>query len=85
MRGLSSLELWRGFKIVELTEVMRQQGDYEFISLLNNIRVGAVDDEVEKLLRSRFVAKDDLFYPKYAVHMFAENCPVVDLNNFSTS
>ena len=31
---------------------MRQQGDYEFISLLNKIRVGAVDDEVEKLLRS---------------------------------
>ena len=61
-----------GFKIVELTEVMRQQGDYEFISLLSKIRVGAVDDEVEKLLKSRFVAKDNLFYPDHAVHMFPE-------------
>ena len=61
-----------GFKIVELTEVMRQQGDYEFISLLGKIRVGAVDEEVEKLLKSRFVAKDNLFYQDHAVHMFAE-------------
>ena len=79
-RGSFSLELWRGFKIVELTEVMRKQGDYEFISLLNKIRVGAVDDEAEKLLKSRFVAKDDLFYPKRTVHMFAEDSPVVDYN-----
>ena len=33
-----------------------------------------------KLLKSRFPAKDDLFYPKYAVYMFGENCPVVDYN-----
>ena len=80
MRGFFSLELWRGFKIAELTKVMRQQGDYEFISLLNKIRVGAVDDAVEKLLKSRFVAKNDLFYPKHDVRMFAENCPVIDYN-----
>ena len=59
---------------------MRQQGDHEFISLLNKIRVGTVDDEVEKLLKSRFVAKYYLFYPKHAVHMFAENCTIVDYN-----
>ena len=42
---------------------------------------------MEKLLKSRFVAKNDLFYPKHAVHMlkhavhmFAENCPVIDYN-----
>ena len=80
MRGFFSLELWRGFKIAELTEVMRQQGDSDFISLLNKIRVGAVVNEVEKLLKSRFVAKNDLFCPKHAVHMFAENCPVIDYN-----
>ena len=59
---------------------MRQQGDYEFISLLNKIRVGAVDNEVEKLLKSRFVAKVYLFHPKHAVHTFAENCTIVDYN-----
>ena len=37
MRGFFSLELWRGFKIAELTEIMRQQGDSEFILLLNKI------------------------------------------------
>ena len=31
MRGFFSLELWRGFKIAELTEVIREQGDYQFI------------------------------------------------------
>ena len=30
--------------------------------------------------KSRFVAKNDLFYPKHAVHMLAENCPVIDYN-----
>ena len=33
MRRFFKLELWRGFKIVELAEVMSQQGDYEFILL----------------------------------------------------
>lgn len=31
---------WHHFNFFELTEVMRQQGDNEFIELLNNIRVG---------------------------------------------
>ena len=34
MRRFFSLKLWRGFKIVELTEVMSQERDYEFILLL---------------------------------------------------
>lgn len=33
------------FEIAELNEVMIQQEDYEFILLLNKIRVGAVDDK----------------------------------------
>ena len=31
---------WMLFKITELTEVMRQRGDQELITLLNNIRTG---------------------------------------------
>ena len=81
IKGYLSLDLWRGFKMAELTEVMRQQGDYNFISLLNEIRTGVVDNEVERLLLSRFVAKDNPLYLRHAVHMFAENSPAVDDND----
>ena len=32
------------------------------------------------LLASRAVAKHDLLYPKYAVHVLAKSSPVVDYN-----
>ena len=79
IKGYSSLELWNNFKVVELTEVMRQSGDLDFISFLNKIQVGIVDYEGEKIL-SRFIAKDNPAYPKHALHMFAENKPSVDYN-----
>lgn len=80
MKEIFSLEFWGGFKIAELTEVVRQQGDYEFISLLKKIHDEAVDDKQETLLASRAVAKHDLLYPKYAVHVLAKSSPVVDYN-----
>ena len=80
IKGYSSLELWNNFKVVELTEVMRQSGDLDFISFLNKIQVGIVDYEGEKILLSRFIAKDNPAYPKHALHMFAENKPSVDYN-----
>ena len=52
---------------------MRQRGDLEFIPFLNKIRVGIVDYAGEKILLSRFIAKDNPAYPKHALHMFAEN------------
>ena len=75
MKGYLSLKLWNNFKVIELTEVMRQRGDLKFISFLNKIRVGIVDYEAEKILLSRFIAKDNPAYPKHALHMFAENKP----------
>ena len=80
IKGYLSLQLWNNFKVVELTEVMRQRGDMEFISFLNKIWVGIVDYEGEKILLSRFIAKDNPAYPKHALHMFAENKPSVDYN-----
>ena len=59
---------------------MRQRGDLEFISFLNKIRVGIVDYEGEKILLSRFIAKDNPAYPKHAFHMFAEIKLSVDYN-----
>ena len=67
-------------KVVELTGAMRQRGDLEFISFLNKIRVGIVDYEGEKILLSRFIAKDNPAYPKHAFHMFAEIKLSVDYN-----
>ena len=80
IKGYLSLELWNNFKVVELTEVMRQRGDLEFILFLNKIRVGIVDYEGERILLSRFIAKDNPAYPKHALHMFTENKPSVDYN-----
>ena len=80
IKGYLSLELWNKFKVVELTEVMRQRGDLEFISFLNKVRAGIVDYEGGKILLSRFIAKDKPAYRKHALHMFAENKPSVDYN-----
>lgn len=40
MEGFLKLDLWNVFKFVELTEIMRQTRDTEFIELLNKIRLG---------------------------------------------
>ena len=47
-------DLWRMFSFPELTEVMRQR-DRHFIDLLNKVRVGNVDSEVERTLKSRII------------------------------
>ena len=80
IKGCLSLEFWNNFKVVQLTEVMRQSRDLEFISFLNKIRVGIVDYEGENILFSRVITKDNSAYPKHALHMFGENKPSVDYN-----
>ena len=32
IKGFIALDLWRKFQVVELTKVMRQRGDFEFVS-----------------------------------------------------
>ena len=53
-----ALDLWRKFQVVKLTEVMRQRGDFEFISLLNKIREREIDDHVENSLKLRFLKEN---------------------------
>ena len=60
--------------MVELTEVMRQRGDHDFIWVLNKIREGNIDEDVAHTLKARFLETKS--YPEHAVHMFAENKPV---------
>ena len=76
----AAIDLWRMFKIVELTEIMRQQGHNEMIDMLNKIRVGTIDISVDNLLQSRFVDVNNPAYPVNATHIFAENAPANDHN-----
>ncbi|XP_066911767.1 uncharacterized protein [Clytia hemisphaerica] len=73
---INLLKLWRQFKFAELNEVMRQQGDNTFVNLLNNIRIGIITEEDERILRSKFISQDDPNYPWDALHLFAENSMV---------
>ena len=58
-----SLNLWRMFQFAELTEVMKQRSETKFIDLLNKIRVGNVDEDVQKQIRERFIEESDTIYP----------------------
>ena len=74
-------ELWKMFRLVQLTEVMCQRGDTSFIYLLNQIRVGHIDESSEMIIQSRFKDSEDSNYPKQALHIFAENAPALTHND----
>ena len=78
----SLLKLWDNFKIAELTEVMRQQGDNVnvFVDLLNNVRVANLTTEDQDILKSRFISRNNPDYPIAALHLFAENKPALEHN-----
>ena len=80
IQTLIGFELWRSFQMAELTEVMRQRDDIDFVDLLNQVRLGQLDEEKEKLLKSRFISKDSPDYPANTTHIFAENKPVEAYN-----
>ena len=73
---------WREFQMIELDQIMRQQGDNSFTKLLNRIRVGSLDDEEFKILSSRVVTNGDIDYPCTAMHIGAENSPADNHNNY---
>ena len=75
-----TLNLWHMFQFAELIEVVRQRSDTKFIDLLNKIRVGNVDEDVQKQIRKRFLEEFDINYPENSLYMLAENCPTVKQN-----
>ena len=68
MKHLLDLPLWYLFEHAELTGVARQN-DKLFVHLLNKVRVGDIDDDVEKLLMAIFIHESDEKYPKDTLHM----------------
>ena len=52
--------LGRIFSICELSKVVRQDGDNEFITLLNSVRIDNTSDVDVKLLQSREVSIENL-------------------------
>ena len=77
--------LWQLFEMAELHEIIRQRGDSVLIDLLNKIRLGNVDGDDDKLLKSKFVMKEDQNYPHQAIHIWAENAPVNQHNSVMLS
>ena len=60
---------WRLFKMIELSQIMRQNGDSSFSHLLNGCRKGKLNKTDNETLTHRVVAKNDGYYPKDALHI----------------
>ena len=65
--------LWTKFLMCELTEVMRQQGDKEFIILLNSLCIGNLSDDHARMLQSCQISIETLSNGVNV--LFAENDP----------
>ena len=64
----------------ELEQVIRQD-DKVFIDMLNKGRVGEIDQNVEDVIKSRFIDKNDPRYSGNILYIFTENAPVGRHNN----
>ena len=72
------LNLWSLFVMAELTEVMRQKGDENFVNILNNIRIGKCSEDNVKQLQMRKIPIENV-HPD-ATLLFTENSLKDDYN-----
>ena len=68
LQGFVSVDLWRKYKIAELTEVMRQKNKADFINLLSKVRVENIDNDVKNILKTRFISKNNLISYRNSAH-----------------
>jgi len=75
--------LWEeNFRMMELTQSMRQKDDNDFAELLMRVRKAPCTAADINTLKSREITKDSPLYPKDALHVFKTN-KEVDEHNFS--
>ena len=72
---------WHVFKMIELTEIMRQKDDQPFIEQLNRFRTGSQTNEDIQCIQSRSTCPLDDNYPTDSLLIWAENNPVTQHNN----
>ncbi|XP_068751282.1 ATP-dependent DNA helicase PIF1-like [Montipora capricornis] len=72
---------WLVFRMVELTEIMRQKDDQHFIRLLNRLRTGSQTEQDINCINSRSISPLAENYPSNTLHIWAENDPVNEHNN----
>ena len=68
------MPLWQEhFRIVELTDIMRQRNDIQFAQLLNRVRTVSQTKEDIKVLCQRMISPDNPDFPQDALHVYATN------------
>ena len=80
VKGYITLDLWKIFQFVELTEVMRQKGENLLIHILNKIRVANISKSVDAILKEQSMSQNHSSFPTDALHFFAEKKPLIDHN-----
>ena len=53
-----------------------QQEDDVFVNLFNKIKKDETDQNVEHIIKSRFIDKNNQHYQGDVLHIFAKNAPV---------
>ena len=73
--GYINMDLCLKIRLAELDQLMHQD-DEVFVNMLNKIRVGEIDWNLEDVFKLHFIDKKDRCYPGNILHIFAENAQV---------
>ena len=60
---LNLIHPWKVFKMIELTQIMRQKDDQSFVQLLNRVRTATQTEDDINIIKSRCITPDDPNYP----------------------
>lgn len=70
--------LWDEFEIYELTKIMRQRDELDFINVLKGIALGTTTTNDINLISSRVVQVDEV--PENAIRLYSRNADVGEFN-----